>query len=809
MTEVFWRTASSTCRDASRRAASTRSWSVSTSPGSTAERSIVTESTSFSPDISIRTSPPPAEPSRRIAFSSACTLPCIAWACCIIFSMFMARSKEGPRSLLLLHFRQLGAEEIHRGPDHRVGLRPARRVLPGDGGSRDVLGHLAEIAVGRRTGLQGHPHRPPECFGGDVGEELARRRVVERFLRCGAVDAEPQDELVPLRAGGFGETDLRRGHAPAGAEQLREPTDAVLLARTRSRRSRRTGFFSHGHEREDSRSSFARAGPFFGNGGRWRRGPFGGKARERLLDRLQAGQLRETEDEHLENEAALLRPAGELIRVDGERQRAEEVLVGHRAGEREKTFPVTLRDIRNGARGGEQEAAPELDEFLQDVPGVLPSLRELRQRSDGGGAVAGGDPGVDRLEELPVDQCENVGARRRVHVATGERRRLVEKRKSVAEAPFRGRRQRRESVRGRPDVFLARDLLEVPRDLRDGQRPEREPLTARDNRRRNLVELGRSQDETGMGRRLLERLQERIECLGRQHVDFVDDRDAEPVALRSVADRLDQLAGVLDLAVRGAVHLVDVERIPAREDLPAGGAFPARLDRGPAIAVQTAGEEPRGRRLSDPAGPGQQVSGRHAPVGDGIRERARDGVLADQVRKGPRAPLARERKVSARAIDHQWSGRRRWAQVDLRRTGAPPDRCFLPDLTRFRGFRRTGPEPISGGRGAILSESRAVETRERERRKQRNRAGEADHEIDALKAVRRKMRPGPDLVAERVEQGEESEPDEAGRDRRRRPPAADHAFRPARARTKASTDRARSGGISSGFRSFSVLPVAR
>src|SRR6266508_6799202 len=78
-------------------------------------------------------------------------------------------------------------------------------------------------------------------------------------------------------------------------------------------------------------------------------------------------------------------------------------------------------------------------------------------------------------------------------------------------------------------------------------------------------------------------------------------------------------------------------------------------------------------------------------------------------------------------------GRRRWAQVDLRRTGAPPDRCFLPDLTRFRGFRRTGPEPISGGRGAILSESRAARAREHERCEERDAAGEAGHEIDALK----------------------------------------------------------------------------
>ena len=102
-----------------------------------------------------------------------------------------------------------------------------------------------------------------------------------------------------------------------------------------------------------------------------------------------------------------------------------------------------------------------------------------------------------------------------------------------------------------------------------------------------------------------------------------------------------------------------------------------------------------------------------------------------------------------------------------------------------------------------------MRTREQERREKRDGAGEAGHQVDTLKAAGWKTWPGPDLVAERVHQGKESEPDEAGRVRRRRPPSADHAFLPARDRTNAITDRARSGGISSGFRSFSVLPVAR
>jgi hypothetical protein len=159
------------------------------------------------------------------------------------------------------------------------------------------------------------------------------------------------------------------------------------------------------------------------------------------------------------------------------------------------------------------------------------------------------------------------------------------------------------------------------------------------------VELGRGQDEPGVRRRLLERLQQRVEGLGRQHVDFVEDRDAEAVALRRVADRLDQLPRVLDLAVGRAVHLMDVEGLAAVEDLAARRALAAGLDCRPFVAVQGAGEHPCRRGLPDPARPRQKVRRRHPALGDGVGQRARDGLLADQVFENAGAPLAGQSDV--------------------------------------------------------------------------------------------------------------------------------------------------------------------
>ena len=92
----------------------------------------------------------------------------------------------------------------------------------------------------------------------------------------------------------------------------------------------------------------------------------------------------------------------------------------------------------------------------------------------------------------------------------------------------------------------------------------------------NLVRLGRREDEVHVRRRLLERLEERVERLRRQHVHFVDDVDLGASLRRRVADLLAQVADLVDAAVGGAVDLDDVEVAPGG-DSPAGGALVAGL----------------------------------------------------------------------------------------------------------------------------------------------------------------------------------------------------------------------------------------
>src|SRR6188508_2058464 len=75
----------------------TRSWSISTSSGSTADGSISTLRTSWAPVITSRTAPPPAVASRVVSASSCCACAICACICCAILAIWPMFTKAGPR----------------------------------------------------------------------------------------------------------------------------------------------------------------------------------------------------------------------------------------------------------------------------------------------------------------------------------------------------------------------------------------------------------------------------------------------------------------------------------------------------------------------------------------------------------------------------------------------------------------------------------------------------------------------------------------------------------------------------------------
>jgi hypothetical protein len=73
------------------------------------------------------------------------------------------------------------------------------------------------------------------------------------------------------------------------------------------------------------------------------------------------------------------------------------------------------------------------------------------------------------------------------------------------------------------------------------------------------VRLRGGKNEEGVGGRFLQRLQQGVERLLRQHVHLVENIHLLTVALRRDAHLLAQVAHVVDLVVGGRVHLEDIE----------------------------------------------------------------------------------------------------------------------------------------------------------------------------------------------------------------------------------------------------------
>ena len=181
-------------------------------------------------------------------------------------------------------------------------------------------------------------------------------------------------------------------------------------------------------------------------------------------------------------------------------------------------------------------------------------------------------------------------------------------------------------------------------------------LAARQDRVGDLVVLGRGEDELHARRRLLERLQERVEGARREHVDLVDDPDLEAVARGVVARRspaargparrrccvapsiscTSRLRAVRDLAAAATAHV-------AAAGLGGGGRRPcaqlSALARMRAVVV-----------LPTPRAPESRKAWPMRPDAERVLQRARDGRLPDDLVEGLGPVLAGEDLVAQGAF---------------------------------------------------------------------------------------------------------------------------------------------------------------
>ena len=252
---------------------------------------------------------------------------------------------------------------------------------------------------------------------------------------------------------------------------------------------------------------------------------------------------------------------------------------------------------------------------------------------------------VDHFEqEVLLDQSEHVERLLQGDGAPGICGQLIEDPDGVTEATPGRPGDDRERRLGHLDTLLPGDAGQHADHLHHGRPAEVEALAARQDRRRDLVRLGGGQDEHGVGRRLLEGLEQRVEGLGGEHVHLVDDVHLHAAFHRREVDLVAQVADVVDAPVGGGVHLDDVHGAAPADGL-AVRAGPIRVGRRLAlagVAVEGHGEDLGGGSLAGAAGTGEEIRVAHPVLVDGVDERTGHVLLPDDVLEAGRAVLAVE-----------------------------------------------------------------------------------------------------------------------------------------------------------------------
>ncbi len=154
---------------------------------------------------------------------------------------------------------------------------------------------------------------------------------------------------------------------------------------------------------------------------------------------------------------------------------------------------------------------------------------------------------------------------------------------------------------------------------------------------RDLLRVGSAEHEHHMRRRLLQRLEERVERLDREHVNLVDDVDLVASTRRSVVHATDDLlADVIHAGSARRVQLVYVGMLPVSDE-PTVLARAIRVGRGALLADERLGKETRSGGLARTARPREQVGMAHLVRRDGVLERALDMLLPHHILEHLRA----------------------------------------------------------------------------------------------------------------------------------------------------------------------------
>jgi hypothetical protein len=211
------------------------------------------------------------------------------------------------------------------------------------------------------------------------------------------------------------------------------------------------------------------------------------------------------------------------------------------------------------------QIASALQELTREVQQIEPLVSDRSHALQARGGVAR-EQRFDRAQHA-LAACDRQAARDvfAVQLGIAQREHLVEHGQRIAHRAGGFACDQRDCRVVGVDLLRSQDRAHAFCDHRVRDQPEIIALAARANRDRYLVDLGRREHELHVRGRLFQRLQERVECARREHVNFIHDHDLEAIARGSERQCLLETPHIVDAVVGGAVDLQHVDVIAGRD----------------------------------------------------------------------------------------------------------------------------------------------------------------------------------------------------------------------------------------------------
>ena len=265
----------------------------------------------------------------------------------------------------------------------------------------------------------------------------------------------------------------------------------------------------------------------------------------------------------------------------------------------------------------EQQIAEMIEQVRQQTSQVFTGTGQLLQKPQGGGNVAL-QKRVHQLHELSTGRQ----AEHRQHIGfdnpvTAKADQLVQSRLGIPHAAVRTTGDGQEGVRIDRDLLLLGDPSQMLDDECRWDTTKVKPLASTQNRRQNLLGIGRREEKLHMRRGLFQRLEQRIESRCREHVNLVDDVDFVFARGGRKLGRIPQLTNLVDAVVRSTVDLQYVQGAPLGDFLhPRVGIV--ELNAGSTGAIERLGKDARQGGLACTTRPTEQIAMRDPPQTNGV-----------------------------------------------------------------------------------------------------------------------------------------------------------------------------------------------